>query len=315
MLFHPYSGIKEGISMSKVKVRVPASSANLGPGFDSLGLALTLYNYIEAEETKSGLEIEILDTQTKEFLPTDEKNLVYKSMKYLFDAADYKVSGLKLTLSSEVPVTRGLGSSSACIVGGLVAANELCGRKFTPREIVAMATKIEGHSDNVAAACFGGFTVSVFDKNEVFYYSHKIKGDIKCLVLIPDYGVTTQKARNTLPGYYPKRDVAFNISHASLLVASIVSGNYENLLCAIDDRVHEPYRKVFIDGYQKLYNKLKAYGALGTFISGSGPTLASIVEADDAEFFYEDIKEYTNKAFPTWTVKLLDIDNEGAKVM
>ena len=88
-----------------------------------------------------------------------------------------------------------------------------------------------------------------------------------------------------------------------------------NILCAIDDKVHEPYRKIFIDGYQKLYNKLKAYGALGTFISGSGPTLASIIEADDAEFFYEDIKEYTNKAFPTWDIKLLDIDNEGAKVI
>ncbi len=301
--------------MSKVKVRVPGSSANLGPGFDSLGLALAIYNYIEAEETDNGLEIKILDAETKEFLPTDEKNLVYKSMKYLFDKADYKMSGLKLTLSSEVPVTRGLGSSSACIVGGLVAANELCGNKFSPREIITMATKIEGHSDNVAAAFLGGFTVSVLDKDEVFYYSHKINGDLKCVVLIPDYAITTQKSRNTLPGYYPKRDVAFNISHVSLLVASMISGHYENLLCAIDDRMHEPYRKIFIDGYQKLYNKLKSYGALGTFISGSGPTLASIVESDDAELFYEDIKEYTDRAFPTWSVRLLDIDNEGAKII
>lgn len=301
--------------MAKVKVRVPGSSANMGPGFDSLGLALTLYNYIEAEETASGLEIVIEDAETKEYLPTDEKNLVYKSMKYLFEKAGYTPKGLKLTLKSEVPVTRGLGSSSACIVGGLVAANELSGKKFSAREIMSMATKLEGHSDNVCAAYLGGFTVSVFDKDEVFYHSHKINGDLKCLVLIPDYAVTTQKARNTLPGYYPKRDVAFNISHASLLVASIISGNYENLLCAIDDRVHEPYRKIFIDGYQKLYNKLKSYGALGTFISGSGPTLASIVEADDAEFFYEDIKEYTDKAFPTWKIMLLDIDNEGAKII
>lgn len=301
--------------MAKVKVRVPGSSANMGPGFDSLGLALSIYNYIEAEETDKGLDIEILDAETKEFLPTDEKNLVYKAMKYLFEKADYKIKGLRLRLTSEIPVTRGLGSSSACIVGGLVAANELSGKKFSPREIMSMATKLEGHSDNVCAAYLGGFAVSVFDKDEVFYYSHKIEGDLKCLVLIPDYAVTTQKARNTLPGYYPKKDVAFNISHTALMVASMISGNYENLLCAIDDKVHEPYRKIFIDGYQKLYNKLKSYGALGTFISGSGPTLASIVEADDAEFFYEDIKEYTDRAFPTWTVKLLDIDNEGAKII
>ncbi len=301
--------------MAKVKVRVPGSTANMGPGFDSIGLALTIYNYIEAEETESGLEIEILDAETKEFLPTDEKNLVYKSMKYLFDKAAYVPKGLKITLKSEVPVTRGLGSSSACIVGGLMCANELSGKKFTKREIVEMATAIEGHADNVCAATIGGFAVSVGNKDEVFYHSHKMPGDLKFLVLIPDYAVTTQKARNTLPGFYPRREVAFNISHAALMVASIVSGNYENLLCAIDDKVHEPYRKVFIDGYQKIYNKLKSYGALGTYISGSGPSLVSIVEADDAEFFYEDISAYMEKAYPSWTVKLLDADNEGVQVL
>lgn len=301
--------------MGKVKVRVPGTSANMGPGFDSLGLALTIYNYIEAEETGNGLVIEILDAETREFLPTDEKNLVYKAMSYLFEKAGYKPKGLKLTLKSEVPVTRGLGSSSACIVGGLVCANELSGKKFTKREILNMATKIEGHSDNVCAALMGGFTVSVANKEEVFYYSHKMNGELKPLVLIPDYAVTTQKARNTLPGYYPRRDAAFNISHASLLVASLISGNYENLLCAMEDRIHEPYRKTFIDGYQRLYNKLKSYGALGTYISGSGPTLVSLVEAEDAEYFLEDINEYMQKAFPTWKVKMIDVDNEGVKIL
>lgn len=301
--------------MATVKVRVPGSSANMGPGFDSLGLALTVYNYIEATETDGGLEIEILDAETKHFLPTDEKNLVYKSMKYLFDKVGYQPKGLKLVLKNEIPVTRGLGSSSACIVGGLLCANELSGANLSKRQIMEMATAIEGHSDNVCAACVGGFTVSVYNKEEIFYYSHKMEQDLKFLVLIPDYAVTTQKARNTLPGYYPRREVAYNISHASLLVASIVSGNYENLLCAISDKVHEPYRKVFIDGYQKIYNKLKSYGALGTYISGSGPTLISVVEADDAEFFLEDMTEYMQKAYPTWTLKLLEVDNEGAKII
>ncbi len=301
--------------MAKVKVRVPATSANMGPGFDSLGLALTMYNTIEAEETESGLLIEIKDAETKEFLPVNEKNLVYKAMKHLFDKAGYAPKGLRLVLESHVPVTRGLGSSSACIVGGLVCANELAGKPFSKREMMAMATQLEGHSDNVCAAFTGGFCVSVFQKDEVFYYAKDIQDDLKLLVLIPDYAVTTQKARNTLPGYYPKRDVSFNISHASLLVASMVSGNYENLLCAMDDRVHEPYRKMFIDGYTKIYNKLKAYGALGTYISGSGPTLVSVVEADDAAFFYEDICAYMEKTHPTWTVKLLDVDNEGVKVL
>ena len=127
--------------MGKVKVRVPGTSANMGPGFDSIGLALSIYNYIEAEETELGLCIEVLDAETKEFLPTDEKNLVYKSMKYLFDKADYHPKGLKLVLNSEVPVTRGLGSSSACIVGGLSCANELPGRLWPwPRRLRAIPT-------------------------------------------------------------------------------------------------------------------------------------------------------------------------------
>ncbi len=301
--------------MKKVKVRVPGTTANMGPGFDSLGLALTIYNYIEAEEIPSGLVIDIKDAQTREFLPTNERNLVYSSMKYLFEKVGYTPKGLHLTLESEVPVTRGLGSSSACIIGGLLCANELSGAKLSNRELIAMATQLEGHPDNVCAAMVGGFCISVLQKNEVFYHTHKMPDDLKYLVLIPDYAVTTQKARNTLPGYYPKRDVSFNIAHTSLMVASMLSGNYENLLCAVDDRVHEPYRKVFINGYTKIYNKLKAYGALGTYISGSGPTLISLVEADDAEFFYEDMCEYMTKAFPTWTVKLLSVDNEGAKVL
>ena len=178
-----------------------------------------------------------------------------------------------------------------------------------------MAAKLEGHSDNSTAAIAGGFTISVFEKEDIFYYSHKVSGDLKFLLLIPDYAVTTKKARSTLPGHYTLRDVSFNISHTALLVASMLSGEYENLLCAVDDRVHEPYRKTFIDGYQKIYNRLKSYGALGTYISGSGPTMVSLVEGDDAQSFQNDMSEYMEKFYPNWDVRLLDADNEGVKIL
>lgn len=293
------------------KIRVPATSANLGSGFDCLGVALKLYNYIEFEETDGGLEINILDNVTSGFLPADDRNLIYKSMKFLFDEAGWQPKGVRLNLTNNIPVTRGLGSSSACIAGGLYAANVLCGGKFTQRELLCLAARLEGHSDNSTAAICGGFTVSVYEKEDIFYYSHKVKEDLKFVLLIPDYAVTTKKARSTLPGYYPLRDVSFNISHTALMVASILSGDYENLLCAVDDRIHQPYRKTFIDGYQKIYNKCRSYGALGTYISGSGPTMVSLVEGDDAEFFVEDIGEYMQKQYPDWTVRLLDVDNEG----
>lgn len=300
--------------MAKVKVRAPATTANLGAGFDSLGAALKLYNYVEAEETDSGLFIEYTDPASA-FLPTDEKNLVYKSMKYLFDAAGYRSCGLKLRLENNIPVTRGLGSSSACIVGGLIAANELCGKPFSKRELMCMAAKLEGHSDNSTAALAGGFTISVYENEDIFYYSHPVGEDLKFVLLIPDYAVTTKKARGTLPGQYSLRDVSFNISHAALTVAAILSGEYENLLCAVDDRIHEPYRKTFIEGYQKIHNRLKSYGALGTYISGSGPTMISLVEGDDAEGFMADMQEYMKKSHPTWQIMLAEVDNEGAKLL
>ena len=301
--------------MNRVIVRVPATTANMGAGFDSLGVALRLYNEIEAEETEGGLEIQIADNGTKDFLPTDEKNLIYKTTKYLFEKAEYCPKGLRLRLTNNIPVTRGLGSSSACIVGGLAAANRLCGDRFTQRELMCMAAKLEGHSDNSTAAIAGGFTISVFEKEDIFYYSHKVSGDLKFLLLIPDYAVTTKKARSTLPGHYTLRDVSFNISHTALLVAAMLSGEYENLLCAVDDRVHEPYRKTFIDGYQKIYNRLKSYGALGTYISGSGPTMVSLVEGDDAQSFQNDMSEYMEKFYPNWDVRLLDADNEGVRIL
>ena len=300
--------------MAKVKVKVPATTANMGAGFDSLGTALKLYNYVEAEETDGGLLIEYTD-KASAFLPTDEKNLVYKSMKYLFDAADYRIDGLKLRLENNIPVTRGLGSSSACIVGGLIAANELSGKPFSQRELMCMAAKLEGHSDNSTPAFVGGFTVSVYENEDIFYYSHPIGNDLKFVLLIPDYAVTTKKARGTLPGQYPIRDVKFNISHAALTVAAMISGDYENLLCAVDDRIHEPYRKTFIEGYQKIHNRLKSYGALGTYISGSGPTMISLVEGEDAEGFMADMQEYMKKSHPAWQIMLAEADNEGAKLI
>lgn len=297
------------------QLRIPATTANLGAGFDCLGVALELYNYIEFEETDGGLEISILDKKTSRFLPADDRNLIYKSMKFLFDEAGQHPKGLRLHLTNHIPVTRGLGSSSACIAGGLYAANVLLNNRYSQRELMCFAARLEGHSDNTTAALAGGFTISAYEKEDIFYYSHKVKKDLKFVLMIPDYAVTTKKARSTLPGYYPLRDVSYNISHTALLVASMLSGDYENLLCAVDDRIHQPYRKTFINGYQKIYNRCKSYGALGTYISGSGPTIVSLIESEDAESFVEDIGEYMAKSHTGWSIRLLKADNQGIQLI
>ena len=142
-----------------IKVKVPATSANMGAGFDSLGIALGLYNYVYAEEAGDGLNIEILD-DSAQYLVTDERNLVYRSMMAVFDKVSYKPKGIHLKLENNIMITRGLGSSGAGIVSGLLAANKLCGARLSKNELLNIATEIEGHPDNVAPAILGGMTVT-----------------------------------------------------------------------------------------------------------------------------------------------------------
>ncbi len=267
--------------MGKVKVRVPATSANLGAGFDSWA-ALTLYNYIEAEETETACKLRLRGE--REFPPHGREKPGLQVNEIPVRQGRSTPDGLKLNQ----PYPR---NPRAWLQLGLHrrrpdVRQRAVGQPFSQRELMGMAAKLEGHSDNSTAAVAAGFTISVFEKDEIFYYSHPVNDDLKFVLLIPDYAVTTQKARNTLPGHYPRRDVSFNISHASLPVASFLSGNYENLLCAVDDRIHEPYRKVFIDGYQKIHNK-KATGLWAPTSAAPGQRWFRSLRPTTRRLYYE----------------------------
>ncbi len=238
-----------------IKVRVPATTANMGAGFDATGAALTLYNYVAAEIIPEGLEIIIDDEASGKIVPKDERNLVYKTMKHLFDKAGKKMPPLRIVQQNNIPVTRGLGSSSACIVGGLILANELAQRPFTKNELITMAARLEGHSDNSTSAFCGGFNVSLFENDEIFYHTHKIGEKLKFLVMIPDFQVRTKEARGVLPQKYSSDDIRFNISRSALFASFMCSGEYENLGCAFGDKIHEPYRAKFIDAYSDICKK------------------------------------------------------------
>lgn len=289
-----------------IKVRVPATSANMGPGFDSLGIAFDLYNEYELSEIDIGLEFEGIP---KEFCNTE--NLIYEAMIKCFRKAKYKPSGLKIkVVKQDIPISRGLGSSSSCIVAGLIGANSIMGNKFSKDELLSIATKMEGHPDNVAPAIFGDLVVSVMQEKLTVYNKINIKPGVKFIALIPDFKLSTKEAREVLPRELSLKQGIYNISRAALLVSCFSSGNYENLKYACDDSIHQSYRSKLINHYDEVYNKVYELGALGCFLSGAGPTIMTIVKNSD-ESFILGIKEYLKNNNIYWDVVELVVDNHG----
>ncbi len=294
-----------------IKVRVPASSANMGAGFDTLGVAVGLFNRVSMEEIDSGLEIKTVNPGG--FVLQNENNLIFKAMKTVFDTVGCRPRGVRITQKSEIPMTRGLGSSAACIISGMVGANAMSGRKLKYNEILDLAAQMEGHPDNVAPALYGGFCISMMDGGRVITKSIKLNPDIKFAVMIPDYFVATRKSRGVLPAGVSLGDAAFNIGRASMFQAALVSGDMDILKWAAQDRLHQQYRKNYIDGMDEIFEKTYQFGSKATYLSGSGPTIVSVINSDYNRF-YENISNFFKESVHKWTCKILSIDNVGTVV-
>lgn len=294
-----------------VTVRVPASSANMGAGFDTLGVAVGLYNKVSAEEIPSGLKI--ICSKGNEYIPRDERNLIYRAMNEVFDKVGYKPSGLRIIQKSDIPVTRGLGSSSACIIGGMLAANVISGRQLKYNEILDIALGMEGHPDNIAPALYGGFCVSMVNDGRVITHSIKPKSNIRFAAIIPDFFLPTKKSRQTLPDMVPYNDAVFNVSHSAAFVALLSAGRIDELRYAVQDRLHQQYRAEYIDDMEEIFEKTYSLGSKATYLSGSGPTIMAVLSGDFKKFqvgMNRYFKEHNKKC----TCKLLTIDNVGAVV-
>ncbi len=294
-----------------VEVKVPATSANMGAGFDSMGIALNLYNIISVREIDKGLKI--INRNSREFIPANENNLIYKSMMRVFDEVGYLKKGLEITQKSDIPMTRGLGSSSACIIGGLLAANNISGNKLSRNELIGLATEIEGHPDNVVPAMFGGFCISVRSEDSVDFKSFKISPKLKYAVMVPDYFVVTKKSRSILPETVSVSDAVFNISRAAWLSACLVSGKFDSLKIGVQDRLHQPYRKNYVDGMEEIFEKSYELGAKATFLSGSGPTIISVLD-HDFYIFNDKMTQFLKTCEHKRQCKIVEIDNVGAVV-
>ena len=292
-----------------VKIRVPATSANMGPGFDSLGIAFNLYN--EFEFSEEGTENKFYGFK-EEFC--NEENIVYKAMITCFEKCKYKPKGIKINLLREdIPISRGLGSSSTCIVAGLLGANNIMGNPLTVNELFKIGVQIEGHPDNIAPAFFGGMVVSVLEDGEALYNKIDIKRGITFVAIIPDFELSTSTARKVLPKKVSLKDAVYNISRVSLMISAFVNGNYDLLKYGCKDSIHEKYRSPLIKNYDLVYNKCISFGALSCFLSGAGPTIMVLIKNDEKEIVNK-IRDFLRRENISWKVKELAIDNLGAIV-
>lgn len=307
----------------KVTVKVPATSANLGPGFDCLGLALPIYNEITVEETVmpgSGVEINIID-ETEKYdtlsIPKDENNIVYKAIELLYNFVGQTASDIKITIKTNIPVTRGLGSSAAVIVGGLIAANELLGSPADEAVLLSIASEVEGHPDNVTPAMMGGFCVASLDEDGSVPYS-KIDWpeDWKLTVLIPDYELDTKIARSILPETISIPDAAFNIRKASMLIDAVYRKDADLMKKCLKDKLHQPYRTELVKGFKELTELLENKDdILGCVISGAGPTIMVISKNDGFEKVEGEVKQIFADYNVYCDIRTLDIETEGSKVI
>lgn len=292
-----------------IRVRVPATSANMGPGFDAMGVALNLYNEYAFEEIENGLEFFGIE---EEFC--NEENVIYKAMIECFKKRNYKVRGLKISiLKNEIPISRGLGSSSSCIVGGIIGANELMGQKLSKEELLELAVSIEGHPDNVAPALLGGIVVAIRVEGKVIYDKVRVKDDLEFIPIIPDFKLSTEKARVVLPSKISLKDGVYNVGRVALMVTAFNNGNYNLLKFACDDRFHEIYRGNLIKGFDIIKKESYNNGALASFLSGAGPTIMTIINKKNS--FSNKMREVLNREGLNYSILTLHIDNKGAVVI
>ena len=290
----------------KVKVKVPATSANLGSGFDVAGLALTLYNTFTFELSEDGLNIKGCPEQF-----CNENNLTYQAFKRAAEVCGLEYQGVNIECSGEVPYTRGLGSSSTCIVAGIVGAFAFKDKVEERQEILELATSIEGHPDNVAPAIFGGVTVSVMEEDNVLTLNIPVKHDYRFVALIPPFSLSTEQSRAVLPQILPRKDAIKNVSHLALMVASLINGYDEGLKLGFKDRLHQPYRGDLIAGFDEIMAVLeKDEQVLGAYLSGAGPTIMAVIHADDRMGVVR-IKEELGDLIKDWRVNKLELDNRG----
>ena len=310
----------------KVSVKVPASSANVGPGFDCLGMALPIYDTITIEETVlpgTGIEINVIsedeniDEMVFNEIPKDENNLVYKAVEMLYNSIGQEPSELKINIQTGIPIARGLGSSSSIIVGGLLAANKLLGNPADEAALLAIATEVEGHPDNVAPAILGGLVLAIQQEDGLLSYSRiEWPEDWDITVCIPDFQLSTEIARSILPKEVSMQDAIYNTKHLAMMLQAINEENPKLMKASMKDRLHQPYREKLVPGMKEIIEAFKHEdGVLGCVLSGAGPAILVISHKYDLDKIKSTVTEIWEAQNIKSEIKTMKIEEQGAVVL
>ena len=296
----------------RVSVRVPATTANLGPGFDTLGLALGFYDELEVSvREKPGATVKVIGVG-QGTVPTDETNLIVTSMAFAFDKLGQKMPGVDLVAHNNIPHGRGMGSSGAAIVGGIMAAKGLLAGvvDVTPEQLLEFASELEGHPDNVAPALFGGLTIAWTTPTGPRSKKLMVHRGVSPLVLVPEFTMSTELARSLQPASVPHEDAIFNVSRSALLIAALTQSP-ELLLEATEDKLHQNYRAEAMPETSMLIRELRAAG-FAAVVSGAGPSILVLCSDPSARLRAAEL--VVRKQETPWHPHLLAVDFRGATV-
>ena len=290
--------------MKRVTIRVPATTANLGPGFDAFGCALSLYTDVTFEETEAGLEITGCDEAF-----TGPDNLAYTSYCAVLNTMSEEVRGVKIHIDAHIPICRGLGSSAALLVAGAMGANVLRGNKLSTQGLLNITNAMEGHPDNLAPAFYGGLTASMVDNGLPVSVNFPLHPDWEFLALVPDFDLPTPLARSVLPPQVSRADAIYNVSHGAMVLKALELGDEKLLRCAMQDRLHQDYRKKLIPDYEKI-EALARSAVAAVCPSGAGPTPLLITRN-------KRLPKILEKKLPTvtdrsWEMLPLHVEFQGA---
>lgn len=293
--------------MKKVTIRVPATTANLGPGFDAFGCALSLYTDVTFEETEEGLQITGCDEAF-----TGPDNLAYTAYCAVLGSLSEEVKGVKIHIDAQIPIGRGLGSSAALLVAGAMAANVLRGNRLSTQGLMNITNAMEGHPDNLAPAFFGGLTASMVDNGLPITVSFPLHPEWEILALIPEFELHTHFARSVLPTQIPRADAVYNLSHGAMVLKALELGDEKLLRNAMQDALHQPYRKKLIPDYDAIEGVVRTSGA-AFCLSGAGPTLLCITRNKKLRETLE--KRLDGITSTKWEIRPLHVEFKGAHIV
>jgi homoserine kinase len=290
-----------------IEMRIPATTANLGPGFDSLGAAVSLYAHVSFADSDKPLEI---NGCSEKYCNSD--NLIYTSYLKTFEMYGKPPQNVKIGIKSDIPTSRGLGSSAACVVAGVAGALNAMGMEIDKKLLLDISTKIEGHPDNVAPAIYGGLTASMKHGDQVFTRQFKLHKSINFYAFIPDFKLSTLDARGVLPKQVDFKDAVFNISRVPLLLRGLEENDKELIGTSMQDMLHQPYRKGLIPGYESIEEACNENDCHAVYLSGAGPTIMCLSDQDGIE---ARLAQVLSKLKQRWSIRKLTIDNEGIKIL